>query len=46
MDFYCLHNIDGEYGCIVLNILVEVEDILLETGSWLNGDEWVFFWET
>ena len=36
LDFYYWHNVDEEYVYNVLNILVEVDDILLETGSWLK----------
>ena len=33
-------NVDGEYwGYNVFNILIEVDDILLETGSWLKEDK-------
>ena len=42
MDFYYWRNVDGEYGYNVLNILVEVDYTLLETGSWLKGDELFF----
>ena len=32
-------NVDGEYGYNVFNILGEVDDILLETDSWLKVDK-------
>ena len=38
-------NVDEEYGYSVFNILVQVDDILLETGSWLKENK-VFFRKT
>ena len=46
---YCLlidcvlnSNVDGEYVYNVFNILVELDDILLKTVSWLKGDKEFF----
>ena len=35
-------NVDGEYGHNIFNVLVEVNNILLETGSWLKDDKSFF----
>ena len=35
-------NVDGEYGYNIFNILVEVNDIFLETGSCLKEDKSYF----